>query len=70
MNKAVADDYEEVVNNSGGLGKAESVVTLEEEEEFFDAMEAVSNVEEGNNLGLATSEEEEEFLMLWKNKSR
>ncbi len=62
MNKAVADDYEEVVNNSGGLGKAESVVTLEEEEEFFDAMEAVSNVEEGNNLGLATSEEEEEFF--------
>lgn len=35
MNKAVADDYEEVVNNSGGLGKAESVVTLEEEEEFL-----------------------------------
>lgn len=62
MNKAVADDYEEVVNNSGGLGKAESVVTLEEEEEFFDAMEAVSNVEEGNNLGLPTSEEEEEFF--------
>ncbi|WP_264718761.1 hypothetical protein [Wolbachia endosymbiont (group A) of Lasioglossum morio] len=62
MNKAVADDYEEVVNSSGGLGKAESVVTLEEEEEFFDAMEAVSNVEEGNNLGLATSEEEEEFF--------
>ncbi|WP_341823609.1 hypothetical protein [Wolbachia endosymbiont (group A) of Agelastica alni] len=64
MNKAVADDYEKVVNNSDGLGKVESIsnVALEEEEEFFDAMEAVSNVEEGNNLGLATSEEEEEFF--------
>ncbi|MGL9779870.1 MAG: hypothetical protein ACR5K5_06575, partial [Wolbachia sp.] len=62
MNKAVADDYEKVVNNSDGLGKVESIVTLEEEEEFFDAMEAVSNVEEGNDLGLATSEEEEEFF--------
>lgn len=64
MNKAVADDYEKVVNNSDGLGKVESFsnVALEEEEEFFDAMEAVSNVEEGNNLGLATSEEEEEFF--------
>ncbi|WP_265034366.1 MULTISPECIES: hypothetical protein [unclassified Wolbachia] len=38
---AVADDYEEVVNNSGNLGKVESTsnVTLEEEEEFFDALE-------------------------------
>ncbi|WP_250294938.1 hypothetical protein [Wolbachia endosymbiont of Oedothorax gibbosus] len=38
---AVADDYEEVVNNSGDLGKVESTsnVTLEEEEEFFDALE-------------------------------
>uniref|UniRef100_A0A1A9VJW1 Uncharacterized protein n=1 Tax=Glossina austeni TaxID=7395 RepID=A0A1A9VJW1_GLOAU len=67
MNKAVADGYEEVVNNSGDLGKAESIsnVTLEEEEEFFDAMEeqeAFSNIEEGNDLGLATSEEEEEFF--------
>lgn len=68
MNKAVADDYEKVVdlnNNSDDLGKVESVVTLEEEEEFFDAMEEqelVSNVEEGNNLGeleLAASEEQE-----------
>ncbi len=68
MNKAVADDYGKVVdlnNNSDDLGKVESVATLEEEEEFFDAMEEqepVSNVEEGNNLGLATSEEEEEFF--------
>ncbi len=37
MNKAVADDYEKVVNNSDGLGKVESFsnVALEEEEEFF-----------------------------------
>ena len=51
-------------NNSDGLGKVESVsnVALEEEEEFFDAMEDVSNVEEGNDLGLANSEEEEEFF--------
>ncbi|WP_341811067.1 hypothetical protein [Wolbachia endosymbiont (group A) of Andrena bucephala] len=50
-------------NNSDDLGKVESIsnVTLEEEESF-DAMEAVSNVEEGNDLGLATSEEEEEFF--------
>src|SRR6266576_901754 len=66
MNKAVADDYEKVVNNSDDLGKVESIsnVTLEEEEEeeeeeFFDAMEAVSSVEEGNDLGLTVSEEEE-----------
>ncbi|MFP3031655.1 MAG: hypothetical protein ACEY3M_11145, partial [Wolbachia sp.] len=42
MNKAVADDYEKVVdlnNNSDDLGKVESVATLEEEEEFFDAVE-------------------------------
>ncbi|WP_374698388.1 hypothetical protein [Wolbachia endosymbiont (group B) of Limnophora tigrina] len=42
MNKAVANGYEEVVdlnNNSDGLGKVESIVTLEEEEEFFDAVE-------------------------------
>ncbi|WP_265037373.1 hypothetical protein [Wolbachia endosymbiont (group A) of Anomoia purmunda] len=70
MNKAVADDYEKVVdlnNNSDDLGKVVSIsnVISEEEEEFFDAMEEqgpVSNVEEGNNLGLATSEEEEEFF--------
>ncbi|MFP3025305.1 MAG: hypothetical protein ACEY3L_03295, partial [Wolbachia sp.] len=60
-------DCEEVVNlnnNSDDLGKVEFIsnVALEEEEEFFDAMEAVSNVEEGNDLGLATSEEEEEFF--------
>ncbi|WP_457923714.1 hypothetical protein [Wolbachia endosymbiont of Muscidifurax uniraptor] len=50
-------------NNSDDLGEVESIsnVTLEEEESF-DAMEAVSNVEEGNDLGLATSEEEEEFF--------
>lgn len=44
-------------NNSDDLGKAESVVTLEEEEQ-----ELVFNVEEGNNLGeveLAASEEQE-----------
>ncbi|KAF5269090.1 hypothetical protein FQR65_LT19237 [Abscondita terminalis] len=60
----IVDDYEKVVNNSDGLGKVESIsnVALEEEEEFVDAMETVSNVEEGNNLGLATSEEEEEFF--------
>ncbi len=56
-------DCEEVVNlnnNSDDLGKVESIsnVTLEEEE-FFDAMEAVSSVEEGNDLGLTVSEEEE-----------
>lgn len=42
MNKAVADDYEKVVdlnNNSDDLGKVESVAILEEEEEFFDAVE-------------------------------
>ncbi|XCA32866.1 MAG: hypothetical protein ABS808_03485 [Wolbachia endosymbiont of Polyergus mexicanus] len=64
MNQVTADGYKEVVdfnNNSGGLGKVESIsnVALEEEEEFFDAMEDVSNVEEENDLGLATSEEEE-----------
>ncbi len=70
MNKAVADDYEKVVdlnNNSDDLGKVVSIsnVISEEEEEFFDAMEEqepVSNVEEGNNLGeveLAASEEQE-----------
>ncbi|KAG8171878.1 hypothetical protein JTE90_027900 [Oedothorax gibbosus] len=60
---------EEVVNlsnNSDDLGKVESIsnVTLEEEEEFFDAMEeqeSISNVEEGNNLDPVTSEEEEFF---------
>ncbi|MBR9983116.1 MAG: hypothetical protein MUP48_02185 [Wolbachia endosymbiont of Homalodisca vitripennis] len=64
MNKAVADDYEGIVdlnNNSDGLGKVESIsnIALEEEEEFFDAMEDVSNVEEESDLDLATSEEEE-----------
>lgn len=32
MNKAVADDYEEVVNNSGGLGEKEVIATSEEQE--------------------------------------
>ncbi|WP_419214614.1 hypothetical protein [Wolbachia endosymbiont of Rhagoletis cingulata] len=64
MNKAVADDYEGIVdlnNNSDGLGKVESIsnIALEEEEEFFDAIEDVSNVEEESDLDLATSEEEE-----------
>ncbi|WP_265042048.1 hypothetical protein [Wolbachia endosymbiont (group B) of Melanostoma mellinum] len=67
MNQVVADGHREVIdlnNNSDGLGKVESIsnVALEEEEEFFDAMEDVSNVEEGNDLGLANSEEEEEFF--------
>ncbi|MBC6686003.1 hypothetical protein H9I48_01910 [Wolbachia pipientis] len=69
MNQVTADGYKEVVdfnNNSGGLDKVESIsnVTLEEEEEFFDAMEeqeSISNVEEGNNLDPVTSEEEEFF---------
>ncbi|OAM02581.1 MAG: hypothetical protein TV42_03605 [Wolbachia endosymbiont of Dactylopius coccus] len=65
MNKAVADDYEKVVNNSDDLGKVESIsnVTLEEEE-FFDAMEAGSVVEEGSDLDLVTSrdEQDEEFV--------
>lgn len=64
MNKAVADDDEgigDLNNNSDGLGKVESIsnIALEEEEEFFDAMEDVSNVEEESDLDLATSEEEE-----------
>lgn len=67
MNQVVADGHREVIdlnNNSDGLGKVESIsnVALEEEEEFFDAMEDVSNVEEGDDLGLANSEEEEEFF--------
>ncbi|WP_407512783.1 hypothetical protein [Wolbachia endosymbiont of Trichogramma kaykai] len=67
MNQVVADGHREVVdlnNNSDGLGKVESIsnVALEEEEEFFDAMEDVSNVEEGNDLGFANSEEEEGFF--------
>ncbi|MGL9757289.1 MAG: hypothetical protein ACR5LA_00110 [Wolbachia sp.] len=67
MNQVVADGHREVIdlnNNSDVLGKVESIsnVALEEEEEFFDAMEDVSNVEEGNDLGLANSEEEEEFF--------
>lgn len=67
MNQVVADGHREVIdlnNNSDGSGKVESIsnVALEEEEEFFDAMEDVSNVEEGNDLGLATSEEKEEFF--------
>ncbi|WP_343289261.1 hypothetical protein [Wolbachia endosymbiont of Encarsia formosa] len=67
MNQVVADGHIEVIdlnNNSDGLGKVESIsnIALEEEEEFFDAMEDVSNVEEGNDLGLANSEEGEEFF--------
>ncbi|WP_425383906.1 hypothetical protein [Wolbachia endosymbiont (group B) of Anania hortulata] len=67
MDQVVADGHREVIdlnNNSDGSGKVESIsnVALEEEEEFFDAMEDVSNVEEGNDLGLANSEEEEEFF--------
>ncbi|AZU37305.1 hypothetical protein BBB02_01650 [Wolbachia endosymbiont of Bemisia tabaci] len=67
MNQVVADGHREVIdlnNNSDGLGKVESIfnVALEEEEEFFDAMEDVSNVEEENDLGLANSEEGEEFF--------
>jgi len=67
MNQVVADGHREVIdlnNNSDGLGKVESIfnVALEEEEEFFDVMEDVSNVEEGNDLGLANSEEGEEFF--------
>ncbi|MGL9725843.1 MAG: hypothetical protein ACR5KV_04095 [Wolbachia sp.] len=64
MNQVVAGGCEEVVdlnNNNDGLDKVQSIfnVTLKEEEEFFDAMEAVSNVKEGNNLDPVTSEEEE-----------
>lgn len=64
MNQVVADGHREVIdlnNNSDGLGKVESIsnVALEEEEEFFDAMEYVSNVEEGSDLGVVTSEERE-----------
>ncbi|WP_353278788.1 hypothetical protein [Wolbachia endosymbiont (group B) of Longitarsus flavicornis] len=67
MNQVVADGHREVIdlnNNSDGSGEVKSTsdVTSEEEEEFFDAVEAVSNVEEGNNLSLATSEEKEEFF--------
>lgn len=54
MNKAVADDYEEVVdlnNNSDGLGKVESIVTLEEEEEFFDALEEQESVSNLKKIG-------------------
>lgn len=65
MNKVAADGYREVVNlnnNSDGLDKVQSITTLwKKGEEFFNAMEAVSSVEEGNNLGLTTSEEEESF---------
>ncbi|MDR0772805.1 MAG: hypothetical protein LBE46_00465 [Wolbachia pipientis] len=70
MNQVTADGYKEVVdfnNNSGGLDKVESTATLEEEEEFFDAVEeqeSVSNIEEGSNLDSATSEEEEFFDVL------
>ncbi|MDE5062167.1 hypothetical protein [Wolbachia endosymbiont of Drosophila tsacasi] len=63
----VTADGEKVVdfnNNNSDLGKVESTsnVALEEEEKFFDAVEDVSNVEEGNDLGLANPEEEEEFF--------
>jgi len=69
MNQVTADGYKEVVdlnNNNDGLDKVQSIfnVTLEEEEEFFDAVEeqeSVSNIEEGSNLDSATSEEEEFF---------
>lgn len=64
MNQIVADDCKEIVdlnNNDDDLDKKQSIsnVALEEEEEFFDAMEDVSNVEEGNDLGVVTSEERE-----------
>ncbi|WP_265025299.1 V-type ATP synthase subunit I domain-containing protein [Wolbachia endosymbiont (group B) of Pammene fasciana] len=64
MNQIVADDCKEIVdlnNNNDDLDKVQSIsnVALEEEEEFFDAMEDVSNVEEGNDLGVVTSEERE-----------
>ncbi|UYC23218.1 hypothetical protein L3551_04825 [Wolbachia endosymbiont of Aedes aegypti] len=67
MNQIVADDCKEIVdlnNNNDDLDKIQSIsnVALEEEEEFFDAMEDVSNVEEENDLGLANSEEGEEFF--------
>lgn len=50
MNKAVADDYEEIVD----LGKVESISNV--------AVEVDPVVEEGNDLGLANSEEGEEFF--------
>ncbi|WP_410543105.1 hypothetical protein [Wolbachia endosymbiont of Tetranychus urticae] len=64
MNQIVEDDCKEIVdlnNNNDDLDKIQSIsnVALEEEEEFFDAMEDVSNVEEGNDLGVVTSEERE-----------
>lgn len=64
MNQLVADDCKEIVdlnNNNDDLDKIQSIsnVALEGEEEFFDAMEDVSNVEEGNDLGVVTSEERE-----------
>ncbi len=64
MNQIIADDCKEIVdlnNNNDDLDKIQSIsnVALEEEEEFFDAMEDVSNVEEGNDLGVVTSEERE-----------
>ncbi|OCA06934.1 hypothetical protein [Wolbachia endosymbiont of Trichogramma pretiosum] len=67
MNQVVADGHRKVIdlnNNSDGLGKVEFIsnVPLEEEEEFFDAMEDVSNVEEGNDLGFANLEGEEGFF--------
>ncbi|RDD35217.1 hypothetical protein Wcon_00641 [Wolbachia endosymbiont of Cylisticus convexus] len=63
MNQVVADGYREVVNNNDGLGKVQSISNVAlEEEEFFDAMEAVSSVEEESDLGLVASEEEEEFF--------
>lgn len=67
MNQVVADSHKEIVdlnNNSDGLGEVKSTsdVASEEEEEFFDAVkeqEPVSNVEEGSDLGVVTSEERE-----------
>lgn len=63
---AVADDYEEVVNNSGDLGKVESTsnVILEEEEEFFDALEEQdwsTNINILRESALIPKEQEEFF---------
>lgn len=63
MNQVIADSHKEVDlnDNSDGLDKVQSVTTLEEGEEFFDAMEAVSSIEERSDLDLTASEEEEFF---------
>ncbi|MGL9717852.1 MAG: hypothetical protein ACR5K9_04065 [Wolbachia sp.] len=71
MNKALLNDAGVIDsnNNSDGLDKVQPIsnATLEEEEEFFDAVEEqepVSSIEEGGDLGLATSEEEESIYDL------